>query len=167
MKNKITPEAGAKIRAKVKAFEMRSGQPRRTFDSGAVREERDGKGRFDLMSPIALFRLARVYEKGGRKYSPRNWEKGMPFSRFVDSAVRHIMQYLLGDRVEDHLAQASWNLNSLMHLEVTHPELNDLPKYDIDLSLYPELTAILKIDRVPDQGEEGPKKASRRAKGAK
>ena len=128
---------------------MRDSRPRETFDSGAVREIRSGKGRYDLVSEIALFRLARVYEKGSFKYTPRNWEKGMPFHLFVDSAKRHIAQYTLGDKAEDHLAQAAWNLFSLMHLEITHPEFNDMPACEVKavmLEKYPELAAIFKAD---------------------
>lgn len=128
--------------SKKKEFGMRDGRPRVTFASGAVRETRSGKGRFDLVSMIALFRLARIYEKGSAKYCDRNWEKGMPFHLFVDSAIRHIVQYILGDKAEDHLGQAAWNLISLMHLEVTHPEFNDLPNYQLLLEKYPELEAI-------------------------
>lgn len=125
-----------------KGFGMRDGRPRDTFATGAVREQRSGKGRFDLISVFALFRLARIYEKGSVKYSDRNWEKGMPFHLFIDSAIRHLIQYLMGDREEDHLGQAAWNIISVMHLEVTHPEFNDLPKYEFDPEIFPELKMI-------------------------
>lgn len=103
---------------------------RKTFEGGAMIEPKDGKGRFELISPFALMRLARVYQKGGVKYSPRNWETGEPFSRFIDSAIRHIEQYLMGMKDEDHLGQASWNLFCVMHFEETGRwDLDDLPHY--------------------------------------
>jgi hypothetical protein len=100
---------------------------REEFGSGAVRDVREGKGRYDLFSPIAIRRLAGVYERGARKYSDRNWEAGIPISRCLDSALRHTFQYLSGEKDEDHLAQACWNLMACMHFEELKPELNDLP----------------------------------------
>ena len=110
-------------------FTLRDSGKREGFGGGAVRDVRTGKGRYDLISPFALKRLALVYERGCIKYSPRNWEKGMPFSRCLDSAIRHIQQFLEGDTVEDHLAQAAWNLFAVMHFQRTKPELNDLPVF--------------------------------------
>lgn len=105
-----------------------SGQ-REVFESGMIRDSRVGKGRFDLISPIALRRLALVYEKGALKYSPRNWEKGAPLSRFLDATLRHLNQFKEGMRDEDHLAQAAWNIFAMMHFEELRPDLNDLPNY--------------------------------------
>lgn len=106
---------------------------RENFPTGAVRDDRGGKGRFDLLSPIALKRLARHYEAGAVKYADRNWEKGIPLSRSLDSALRHLFAFLEGDRTEDHLAAAAWNVFAIMHTEAMIarrllPEaLNDLP----------------------------------------
>jgi len=114
---------------KIDKFTLKDSGQRESFDSGMVRDTREGKGRFDLISPIALRRLAVIYEKGAIKYEPRNWEKGAPFSRFMDSALRHLNQYKEGRRDEDHLAQACWNLFCILHFSETKPELNDLPDY--------------------------------------
>ena len=62
----------------------------------AIREPSTGKGRYDLISPFATRRLARWYELGAQKYADRNWEKGIPFSRYVDSAKRHLDKYIMG-----------------------------------------------------------------------
>jgi hypothetical protein len=103
---------------------------RRQFDTGAVRDRARGKGRFDLLSTQMLMRLARHYEAGAIKYSDRNWEKGMPFSVYVDAAMRHLVKYLAGWGDEDHLAAAIWNLAALMFMEHKHPTLNDLPEHE-------------------------------------
>lgn len=91
-------------------FETRDSGSSRRFDSGAVRDERAGKGRYDLLPPLAIARLAKVYERGAEKYGDRNWEKGMPESDLLDSALRHCFQYQQGLRDEDHLMHAVFNL---------------------------------------------------------
>lgn len=53
-------------------FILKDSGEREKFDSGMVRDQRTGKGRFDLISPIALRRLAVIYEKGAIKYESRN-----------------------------------------------------------------------------------------------
>jgi len=111
--------------------------------SGAVRDVRRGKGRFDLITPIAIAEVADVYEGGAEKYAARNWEKGMPLSRFIDSAKRHIndlemialyrREGIPLDQLpanvnpnENHAAQAAWNLFAFIHHRKIHPELDDL-----------------------------------------
>lgn len=99
-------------------------------DNKAIREPSDGKGRYDLISPFALRRLALRCELGAKKYSDRNWEKGIPFSRYVDSAKRHLNQFLMGLEDEDHLAAAAWNIFAIMHhQELGQLDLDDLPHY--------------------------------------
>ncbi len=118
---------------------------REEFSTGMVRDTRENKGRFDLVTPVALRRLALVYEKGAEKYVARNWEKGSPLSRFADSAQRHLNDFQMIalyrregiplERLpadvspnEDHLAQCVWNLFCIMHHEELHPEFDDLSK---------------------------------------
>ena len=107
-------------------YEMKDSGEREHFETGAVRDRREGKGRFDLISPYALRRLALVYEKGARKYADRNWEKGIPASRCLDSALRHLNQYMAGWKDEDHLAQCAFNVFAIMHFEEVLPEMIDL-----------------------------------------
>jgi len=92
-------------------------EPKHRFASGATRSEREGKGRFDLIPPRALFRLARHYEDGGKVHGDLNWIKGFPISRAIDSCLRHINQYRMGDRSEDHIAAAAWQLFAIMEFE--------------------------------------------------
>lgn len=87
------------------------------------------------MSPFVLRRDARHLELGAEKYGERNWEKGQPLSRYLDSAMRHLNSFLAGQRDEDHLAAARWNIGALMHTEMMiqlghlPQELNDLPSF--------------------------------------
>jgi hypothetical protein len=105
---------------------------RQDFGTGSVRDTREGKGRFDLITPIGLKRLAQHYENGAKKYGDRNWEKGQPVSRYLDSAIRHLYAFLDGDRSEDHMAAVAWNALGAIHTEEKvkqghlPEELNDL-----------------------------------------
>lgn len=96
------------------------------FETGAVRDIQKGKGRFDLISPVGLRRLAVRYEEGAIKYGDSNWQKGIKISRCLDSAMRHINQYLEGDWSEDHLAAVAWNIFACMHYEERNPEMQDI-----------------------------------------
>ena len=100
---------------------------KREFESGAVRDYSEGKGRCDLLPACALLRLAKHYEAGAKKYGDRNWEKGQPTSVLMDSALRHLFKYLDGWKDEDHLSAATWNILGAMWMEEKHPELQDIP----------------------------------------
>lgn len=108
---------------------------RHEFTSGAMREMAPGKGRFDLLSPFANAALAEHMERGAVKYAPRNWEKGLPLSSFVDSATRHLGMIMMGETAEPHAVAALWNLHCLVHTQmmieqgILPKELDDLPDY--------------------------------------
>ena len=59
--------------------ELQDSGERREFETGAVRDMAEGKGRCDLLPACALLRLSKHYEKGAKKYDERNWEKGYLF----------------------------------------------------------------------------------------
>lgn len=106
---------------------------RESFETGSRRDTREGKGRFDLLPPRAITRLAKHFEDGSKKYGDRNWEKGQPLSRYLDSAMRHLFKFSQGLRDEDHLIAAAWNLLCLAETEERLQEgeltaaLDDLP----------------------------------------
>jgi hypothetical protein len=100
---------------------------RRTFETGAVRDIEEGKGRFDLIPAVALLRLAQHFEKGAVKYGENNWQKGIPVHSYLDSAIRHLMKYLDGQTDEDHLVAATWNCMCAMWTEEKMPEMQDIP----------------------------------------
>ena len=102
---------------------MHDGGRRVDFGEGsAQREPNQGKGRPALITPFGLTRVAKWYELGAIKYADRNWEKGMPFSRYTDSMFRHVIAWMKGDESEDHLAAIVWNALGIMH----HQELGEL-----------------------------------------
>lgn len=107
--------------------QINDGGSRQAFDTGAIREGQENKGRFDLITPVGLTRLAKWYELGAMKYSDRNWEKGLPYSNCLNSLFRHLVKYMDGQDDEDHLSAIVWNAFAIMHFEEKHPELCDIP----------------------------------------
>ncbi len=107
---------------------------RQEFNTGARRDTQSGKGRYDLLPPRAIKRLAKHYENGAKKYGDRNWEKGMPLSRFMDSAMRHMFKTLEGQRDEDHLIAAAWNILGIAEIQERIEE-GLLPKELDDIGL--------------------------------
>ena len=100
---------------------------RREFETGAVRDMAEGKGLMVVMPAAALLRLSLHYEHGAKKYGKFNWQKGIPVSSFMDSALRHIMKYLDGWDDEDHLAAAAFNILGAMEMEAHKPAMQDIP----------------------------------------
>lgn len=104
---------------------------RTQFQTGAVRDMHQGKGRCDLLPPNALLRLARHFETGSLKYGDRNWELGIPCHSFADSGMRHLLKYMAGNTDEDHLIAAIWNLMCLAETEVLRPGMMDIPSREV------------------------------------
>lgn len=107
---------------------------------GAGKKESDeGRGHYELVSPLFMRRLSIWLEKGAKKYNPRNWEKGIPKGRIIRALLRHTYEYLEGMENEDHLAAIACNIMFLIHFDVGmerglySPEdvaaMQDLPNY--------------------------------------
>lgn len=94
------------------------------YSTGAVRSTDAENTRYDLISPVGLRRVAETCAEGAAKYGDYNWEKGMPISDLLNHGLRHLYLYLSGDRSEDHLAHAAWNVLGAMHSEECWPGLN-------------------------------------------
>ena len=93
-------------------MEIKDSGKREEFDTGSVRDTREGKGRFDLIPTYPLRRLAVHYENGAKKYVKWNWMLGQPLSRYLDSAERHLQAVKEGLTDEDHVSAVSWNMFS-------------------------------------------------------
>jgi len=107
--------------------EVKDSGKRQEFETGSKRDTRDGKGRYDLIPAYALFRLARHYENGAKKYGDHNWQLGQPLSRYLDSLIRHAYRFKDGSRDEDHMAAVAWN--AFAYMETEHLiELGQLPQ---------------------------------------
>jgi len=94
----------------VSGFVTKDSGARQAFATGSVRDLATGKGRFDLIPTAPLRRLAGLYERGAQKYGDRNWEKGQPLMRYVDSAMRHLNCLVAGEPEEDHASAVAWNM---------------------------------------------------------
>lgn len=108
---------------------------REVFKTGAQRDSGSDKLRYELISPLALERIARVLTDGAARYGERNWEKGIPVMRCVASALRHLYAYLAHEDDEDHLACLGCNVMFLLHYDTLlragrlPRELDDRPDY--------------------------------------
>ncbi len=94
-------------------YELRTTGRKEKFDTGSQRDSNRGRGRFDLIPAMVLFRDAILYEKGAEKYGDDNWQKGQPSKRYAESIFRHYVCYMIGDRKEDHLAALRWNAGGI------------------------------------------------------
>lgn len=138
---------------------------RREFETGAVRDIQEGKGRCDLMpldvvttylnnsvlGDIAnfvmsgdtdylfdclhsftafeddssmLLEVSKHFEEGAKKYGEHNWRKGIPTNCYIDSAVRHYLKFLRGDKDEPHDRAFVWNILCCIWTCKHKPELN-------------------------------------------
>lgn len=100
---------------------------RHEYETGAVRDVREGKGRYDLLPWEAIHELALHCEQGALKYGERNCEKGIPIHSLIDSASRHLSCYLRGMNDEPHLRAAMWNIAMAIRTEKLMPEMQDIP----------------------------------------
>lgn len=154
-------EAGEKL-----VMAIKDSGDRTQFETGAVRDMREGKGRCDLM-PLEVvaeimhdsivtrlkkflefnntaylysilidfskfyddgktkgtpdeicnqrccsmfLEVAKHFEEGAKKYGENNWQKGIPVHCYIDSAIRHYLKWLRGDKDEPHDRAFVWNI---------------------------------------------------------
>lgn len=100
---------------------------RRQFETGAVRDMSEGKGRMDLLPWAAIMEVSKHCENGAKKYGEHNVDKGIPTHSLCSSAARHLAKYMDGWTDEPHLLAAAWNLLWCIQMELKHPELCDVP----------------------------------------
>lgn len=100
---------------------------RREFDTGAVRDCSEGRGRMDLLPWAAIMEVSKHCEKGAIKYGEHNVDRGIPLHSFLDSAARHLAKFVDGWTDEDHLTAVAWNILWAMQTRIKHPNLIDVP----------------------------------------
>lgn len=72
-----------------------------------------------------ILEVAKHFEEGAKKYGERNWQKGIPVCRYIDSAVRHLVKFLRGDDDEPHDRAFCWNILCAIWTCEHLPHLND------------------------------------------
>lgn len=97
------------------------------FLRNAVREFAD-EAHMDIET--LMLEVAIHFAEGAEKYSPDNWKKGIPISRYIDSAVRHYLKWRRGDKDERHDRAVAWNLMCAIWTLEHKPEMNDMKEVD-------------------------------------
>ena len=98
-----------------------------------------GKVRHDLIPPMPLEELAKVYTYGCNKYDDDNWRKGLAWKQNVIGPLkRHLQKWLRGEVLDDesnchHLAMVVWQCFALMEYERCKLGKDDRNPYDLDL----------------------------------
>jgi len=106
-----------------------TGKPRQ-FETGAQRDNGDGKLRMSLVPHKALESVMMRYLQGAETYGENNWRKGMKHSVLYDSSMRHFMEDFKGDVSEDHLGAVLWNVMGMIWNRDNKPELDDRKDYE-------------------------------------
>lgn len=93
----------------------------------------EGKLRYDLVNPIAHQKMVNVITKGSFKYSERNWENGMSWTKVLASAKRHLAAFEMGEDYDQetgelHMAHLACNAHFLTAYYHLYPEGDDRPK---------------------------------------
>lgn len=78
----------------------------------AVMDFMNGDGFPDAST--ALLEVSKHFEEGAKKYGEHNWQKGIPESSYIDSAIRHYLKWLRGDDDERHDRAFVWNIMCLI-----------------------------------------------------
>ena len=103
---------------------------------GAMKLQNTPDKPFAEIYPIFFQKLAKQLELGAEKYGERNWEKGMPLIEYLNSLLRHLLQWYDGDEDEPHDAAAAFNIMCYCHTRL----MIKLKKLPMSLSYMPDFT---------------------------
>jgi hypothetical protein len=73
------------------------------------------EGRFDLLPPHALDRIAKILETGANKYGEWNW-RNISSKDHLNHAINHLFKYIQDDQSEDHLGNAGCRILFLLDM---------------------------------------------------
>ena len=99
---------------------------------GDGERKNQGKTRYDLIPSYAQEQYAEVMTFGANKYSDRNWEKGMAWSKVIASLKRHIQAIEMGEDYDQesgllHSAHVMCNAGFLTEFYKIYPQGDDRP----------------------------------------
>ena len=106
----------------------------KTQDNSATKHDQS-KVPLELLSPIALHKIAEVMAFGAKKYDAHNWRKGMKWSRLVGASLRHILAWASGEDKDpesgiSHLCHAACCIMFLIEYEELKIGDDDRYKHD-------------------------------------
>lgn len=107
-----------------------------TGDLGGGKKDDTGKPALGKLPERALMEVGRVLRFGSDKYDPsdllheNNWRQGMPYSRLIASAMRHLTAFKQGDDRDDesglsHVAHAATCCMMLEEMRHIFPQGDD------------------------------------------
>jgi hypothetical protein len=93
------------------------------------------KLRYDLIPPLANREYAKVWTQALGKYPEGNWEKGMPWTEVIASAMRHLEAIRLGEDIDTesgllHAAHLQCNAAMLTEYYFTKQDFDNRKKYE-------------------------------------
>lgn len=92
----------------------------------------DGKLPWHLLPGDSIEQIVEILDFGAKKYAPRNWEKGMSYSRLFSAMMRHMWAWWGGETLDketgkSHLAHAGCCVLFLLAFEKRKTGTDDRP----------------------------------------
>jgi 5'(3')-deoxyribonucleotidase len=100
------------------------------LEKGQGKRFNEGKTKHSLTPPFAQEQYARVLTEGAKKYGNNNWQKGMSWSKVIDSLKRHIIAFENGIDYDEetgclHMAHIMCNAGFITEYYEIYPEGDD------------------------------------------
>jgi len=113
-------EAGTSLKEPNRVSEIAQKDIFSATDSKQGKKADIGKLRYDLIPVKAMAEIVKILTYGAKKYAPRDWERGMLFSRYYGALQRHLSAWWGGEDNDletgiSHLAHAGSCVLFLLH----------------------------------------------------
>lgn len=147
---------------------IKDSKEKQVASTGATRSSGEGRGTPSLLPFDALMELAKHFEEGAKTHAPRNWEKGLPLSWYIDSMFRHTAAVMAGKTDESHERAMAWNAVCFLATWIRikngslPAELDDLPHHVASSSLEKFGIPLFEVDS-PEETYTGEEEAILRA----
>jgi Domain of unknown function (DUF5664) len=103
------------------------------------RKNDEDKAPWELAPWDAFWAILQVIKFGARKYEPRNWERGMAWSRLFSATQRHLTAWWMGEHRDSetgysHLWHAGCCICFLIAYEIRKVGIDDRPRVQVPSS---------------------------------